>query len=69
MKIKIKKSTTGKGAATMQSTNFVAIMAILNAIAQRFNNDAVKTHLASLVRPLAAGVTVNEAFAADTKTK
>ena len=53
----------------MQSTNFVAIMAILNAIAQRFNNDAVKTHLASLVQPLAAGVTVNEAFAADTKTK
>ena len=53
----------------MQSTNFVAIMAILNAIVQRFNDNAVKTHLASLVQPFAADVGVNGAFAADTKTK
>ena len=52
----------------MQSTNFVTIMAILNAIVQRFNNDAIKTHLASLVQPLAADVGVNGALA-DTKTK
>jgi hypothetical protein len=69
METKMKKSATRKGAATMQSTNFVAIMAILNAIVQRFNNDAVKTHLASLVQPLAADIGVNGAFAADTKTK
>jgi hypothetical protein len=68
MDTKMKKSAARKGAATMQSTNFVAIMAILNAIVQRFNNDTIKTHLASLVQPLAADVGVNGALA-DTKTK
>lgn len=53
----------------MPSTNFVTIMAILNAIVQRFNDDAVKNNLASLVQPLAAGVPINGAFATDTKTK
>jgi hypothetical protein len=65
----MKKSATRKGAAIMPSTNFVAIMAILNAIVQRFNDDAVKNNLASLVRPLAAGVPINGALAIDTKTK
>jgi hypothetical protein len=69
METKMKKSATRKGAATMPSTNFVAIMAILNAIVQRFNDDAVKNNLASLVRPLAAGVPINGALAIDTKTK
>lgn len=53
----------------MPSTNFVAILAILNAIVQRFKDDAVKTKLTSLVQPLAAGVAINGAFAVDTKTK
>jgi len=44
-------------------------MAILNAIVQRFKDDAVKTNLASLGQPLAAGVAVNGIFTADTKTK
>jgi len=69
MKIKIEKLATRKGAATMPSTNFVAILAILNAIVQRFKDDAVKTNLASLGQPLAAGVAVNGVFTADTKTK
>ena len=53
----------------MPSTNFVAIMAILNAIVQRFNDDAVKNNLASLVQPLAVGVPIHGALAIDTKTK
>ena len=53
----------------MQSTNFVAIMAILNAIVQRFKDDTVKTHLTSLGQRLAAGVAVNGVLTANTKTK
>lgn len=53
----------------MQSTNLAAIMAILNAIVQRFKDDAVKANLASLGQPLAAGVAVDGALTAHTKAK
>ena len=43
----------------MQSTNFVAIMAILNAIVQRFKDDAVKTNLATLGRPFGTSIAMN----------
>lgn len=40
----------------MQSTNFVAIMAILNAMVERFKEDAVKTNLATLGQPFGANL-------------
>jgi hypothetical protein len=63
MAMKIKEAKAGKGLTTMQPINFVAIMAILNAIVQRFNDDAVKSNLAILGQPCGAGVPVNGAMA------
>jgi hypothetical protein len=67
--MKIKKTKAGKGATTMHSINFVAIMAILNALAQRFNDDAVKSNLAILGQPCGAGVPVNGAIAPNGRGK
>ena len=53
----------------MQSANFVAIMTILNAIVHRFNDDAVRTNLATLGQPFGTGVGENQFFAGDAKTE
>jgi hypothetical protein len=65
----MKKSAARKGAVTMRSANFVAIMAILNAIVQRFQDDAIKANLTSLGQPLAAGAAVHGALTVDTEVK
>jgi hypothetical protein len=56
---KIKKPGIRKGTAIMQSPHFVAIMAILNAIVERFKDDAVKSNITTLGQPLGAKVAIN----------
>jgi hypothetical protein len=44
----------------MQPSNFVAIMAILNAMVERFKDDTVKANLAMLSQPFETNIAVNE---------
>lgn len=44
----------------MQPSNFVAIMAILNAMVERFKDDTVKANLAMLSQPFGTNIASNE---------
>jgi len=65
----MKEAQKRKGVTTMQSTNLVAIMAILNAIVQRYNDDAVKMSLATLGQPFGTAVASNTIPIGNGKTK
>jgi hypothetical protein len=51
----------------MQAPNFVAVMAILNAMVQRFNDDTVKTNIATLGRPFGTSDGENVSGSSDAK--
>jgi hypothetical protein len=67
MKMKNAAPATRKAAVTIKSINFVTVMAILNAIVQRFKDDTVKTNLAALAQPVVGSVAVDEAIATDSR--
>jgi hypothetical protein len=65
--MKSKQTQYRKGEATMQAPNFVAVMAILNAMVQRFNDDTVKTNIATLGRPFGTSDSENASGLDDAK--